>query len=70
MVSFAHADLGAGDPEQNDVFARALSPLIEAVMAPGGVMVASDAMYFDTLVQLDLPEGAMPDRAFMYQMPA
>ncbi len=68
-VSFAHADLGGHNPQKNDEFARAVSPLVESVMAPGGVMVASDRMYFDTLTELALPEGAMPDRAFIYQKP-
>lgn len=68
-VSFAHADLGGHNPKKNAGFARAVSPLIEAVMAPGGVMVASDRMYFDTLIELPRPEGAMPDRAFIYRKP-
>lgn len=68
-VSFAHADLGGHNLKKNDEFARAISPLVESVMAPGGVMVASDRMYFDTLVELPLPDGAMPDRVFMYQRP-
>lgn len=69
-ASFIHADLGGHDPKKNDVFARAVSPLIEASMAPGGVMVASDRMYFDGLIELERPEGAMKDRAFIYQRPA
>jgi len=69
VVSFAHADLGGHNLEKNDAFARAISPFVEAVMAPGGIMVASDRMYFDTMVELPRPQGAMPDRAFTYQMP-
>ncbi|MEP2919115.1 MAG: class I SAM-dependent methyltransferase [Sulfitobacter sp.] len=69
IVSFAHADLGGHNLEKNDEFARAISPAIETVMAPGGIMVASDAMYFDRLVELPLPEGAVEGRTFIYQCP-
>ncbi len=66
-VSFAHADLGGHNAQKNDTFARAISPLVEAMMAQGGIMVSSDRMYFDRLTELALPEGAMPGRAFIYQ---
>ncbi len=66
-VSFAHADLGGHDLQKNDAFAREISPLVEAILAPGGIMVSSDRMYFDTLVELSLPEDALPERAFIYQ---
>jgi len=65
-ASFAHADLGGHNLEKNDAFARAVSPLIEAVMAPKGIMVSSDRMYFETMTALPLPEGAMDGRAFIY----
>lgn len=66
-VSFAHADLGGHNLEKNDAFARLISPLIEVMIAPGGVMVSSDKMYFDALEQINLPEGAMDGRAFIYR---
>ncbi|KIN71190.1 class I SAM-dependent methyltransferase [Sulfitobacter guttiformis] len=69
-ASFIHADLGGHNPAKNDEFARTISPLIEGALAPGGIMVASDAMYFDGLTELPLPEGAFVDRAFIYQKPA
>jgi hypothetical protein len=69
IVSFAHADLGGHNLKKNDAFARAISPLVEAVMAPGGVMVSSDRMYFQSMTELPLPEGALPGRAFIYQNP-
>lgn len=69
IASFAHADLGGHNLKKNDEFARAISPSIEAVLAPGGIMVSSDAMYFEKLVELPRPEGAMEGRAFTYQMP-
>lgn len=62
-----HADLGGHDAQKNDVFARKISPLIEPLLATGGLMVSSDRMYFDTLVEIELPEGAVPGRCFIYK---
>lgn len=62
-----HADLGGHNAEKNDLFARRVSPVIEPLLAPGGVMVSSDRMYFETLEELDLPEGAVAGRCFLYR---
>ena len=61
-----HADLGGHNLEKNDLFARSVSPLIEALLAQGGIMVSSDRMYFDSLHELPTPEGAVAGRCFVY----
>jgi S-adenosylmethionine-dependent methyltransferase len=66
-ASLIHADLGGHDREKNDVFARRISPLVEPLLAQGGLMVASDRMYFEALKELPLPEGAVEGRCFIYQ---
>lgn len=66
-ASLVHADLGGHSPKKNDEFARFVSPLIEPLLASGGLMVASDRMYFDSLSEVSLPEGAIPDRCFIYR---
>ena len=66
-ISVAHADLGGHNLEKNDIFARKVSPLIEPLLAEGGLMVSSDRMYFETLREIELPEGAVPGRCFIYQ---
>lgn len=66
-ASLIHADLGGHNREKNDLFARKISPLIEPLLAPGGMMVSSDRMYFSALTELLLPEGAVPERCFVYQ---
>lgn len=68
-ASLVHADLGGHNLEKNDSFARKISPVIEPILAPGGLMVSSDRMYFDRLEELDLPEGAVPGRVFIYRQP-
>lgn len=62
-----HADLGGHDAARNDVFARKISPHVEPLLAEGGLMVASDRMYFDALVEQPLPDGAVPGRCFVYR---
>ena len=62
-----HADLGGHNATKNDEFARRVSPVIEPLLAQGGLMVSSDRMYFDTLTEIGLPEEAVPGRCFIYK---
>ena len=62
-----HADLGGHNAEKNDIFARKVSPLIEPLLAKGGLMVSSDRMYFDALKEIDLPDDAVQGRCFIYK---
>lgn len=64
-----HADLGGHNREKNDAFAQLLSPIVQPLLAPGGLMVSSDKMYFDELYKLPLPAGAVAGRCFIYQRP-
>ncbi|GHF40128.1 class I SAM-dependent methyltransferase [Seohaeicola zhoushanensis] len=66
-ASLVHADLGGHNLEKNDAFAQLISPLVEPLLAPGGLMVSSDRMYFDRLEELPLPPGAVPGRCFIYR---
>lgn len=69
-ASLIHADLGGHNAAKNDQFARKVSPVIAPLLAPGGLMVSSDRMYFDELVEIDLPEEAVEGRCFIYQKPS
>ncbi|MCV3270798.1 class I SAM-dependent methyltransferase [Roseobacter sinensis] len=62
-----HADLGGHNAEKNDLFARRISPVLSPLLAPGGLMVSSDRMYFDDLEEMPLPAGAVPGRCFIYR---
>lgn len=66
-ASLIHADLGGHNRQKNDTFARLVSPLIEPLLARGGLMVSSDRMYFEDLTELPLPSGAVEGRCFIYQ---
>ncbi|MEX0366083.1 MAG: class I SAM-dependent methyltransferase [Ruegeria sp.] len=62
-----HADLGGHNATKNDIFAQNISPVIEPLLAVGGLMVSSDKMYFDALFEQPLPAGAVPGRCFIYR---
>ena len=66
-ASLIHADLGGHDRTKNDAFARNISPVIEPMLAVGGLMVASDKMYFNELTEIELPADAVLGRCFIYQ---
>lgn len=66
-ASLIHADLGGHNLAKNDLFARKVSPLIEPLLAEGGIMVSSDRMYFESLKELPLAPGAVEGRCFIYQ---
>jgi hypothetical protein len=66
-AALIHADLGGHHAAKNDQFARRISPVIEPLLASGGLMVSSDRMYFDTLEVIDLPADAVPGRYFIYR---
>tara|TARA_R110002074_G_scaffold36953_10_gene100621 strand:+ start:6032 stop:6517 length:486 start_codon:yes stop_codon:yes gene_type:complete len=65
-ASLIHADLGGHNLAKNDAFARAISPLVEPLLAKGGLMVSSDKMYFDALKEMALPTDAVQGRCFIY----
>ncbi|WP_281993318.1 class I SAM-dependent methyltransferase [Sulfitobacter geojensis] len=65
-ASLIHADLGGHNPAKNDAFAKAISPLVEPLLTKGGLMVASDRMYFDGLTEQALPSDAVPNSCFIY----
>jgi hypothetical protein len=66
-AALIHADLGGHNAAKNDQFARDISPFVEPLLAVGGLMVASDRMYFNSLVEQPLPNGAVPGRCFIYR---
>lgn len=62
-----HADLGGHNAAKNVQFAKDVSPLIEPLLAVGGLMVSSDKMFFEALTEIELPKDAVPGRCFIYR---
>ncbi len=69
VASLIHADLGGHNAAKNVAFAKEVSPLIEPLLAPGGVMVSSDGMFFADLKDQPLPPDAVEGRCFIYRKP-
>lgn len=62
-----HADLGGHNAEKNVIFAKKISPVIEPLLAVGGLMVSSDRMFFANLEEVALPKDAVEGRCFIYK---
>lgn len=69
VASLIHADLGGHNAAKNVAFAREVSPLIEPLLASGGLMVSSDRMFFEHLEEQPLPAEAVEGRCFIYRQP-
>lgn len=65
-----HIDIGSGDEEANRNLARRLSPLLEALLQPGGILLGDRAFDMpscrDISAQTNVPEG----RYFVYRREA
>lgn len=64
-AAFIHVDLGSGDAAASEALARAITPDIARLMAPGAILVSDQPMPDPDLTPLDLPAGVEPDRYFM-----
>ena len=62
-----HVDIGTGDEDRNGALALRVSPLLEALLQPGGLLLADRAFALphcaDISVDRDVPEG----RYFVYR---
>lgn len=65
QAAFAHCDIGTGEKESNARLIATIAPMVDALMAPGGI-VCSDQEY--TVARWEaqpLPEGVQPGRYFV-----
>jgi hypothetical protein len=68
-AALVHNDLGSADPVGNAAIAGWLAPAIEAVAAPGAVVVTSFALPLAGAEVLPLPEGVSPGRYHAFRLP-
>ena len=68
LAALAHCDTGSGDSEASRQQAARLASLIDALMAPGGIVVSDQPMGMPRWQLLPLPDGVAPGRYYMWQV--
>ncbi len=67
QVVLAHCDVGTGNQATNREIAATIAPLLAKALAPGGTVIADQALASPALGAIDLPDGVAPGRYFMYR---
>lgn len=68
-AALVHADVGSGDEAANAALARLLSPLIEAVLRPGGILLADQNIGLPGWQDLPAPAGVPAGRYHIRRKP-
>ena len=66
-AALAHSDLGTGEQAANAALGRRLGPMLDGLMAPGGLVVANQKLDVPGWQLLADPPGVPPDRYFLYR---
>lgn len=69
-VAVCHADIGSGDEAASQALGAAIAPLVDALMAPGGIVVGDQMMQVSRWRDLPLPPGIEPGRYFIRRVEA
>lgn len=69
-VAICHADIGSGDEAASRALGAAIAPLIDALMAPGGIVVGDQVMAMARWEELPLPPGVEAGRYFIRRVGA
>jgi hypothetical protein len=66
-ASLIHADIGTGDEARNRIVAERLSPLMEPLLMPGGLVLADRPFRLPGCRDVSAEAGAEPGRYFCYR---
>lgn len=66
-TALAHIDIGTGDEEANRQLAQRLSPLIENLLQPGGLLLADRAFDLPSCTEISSETGVAEGRYFVYR---
>jgi len=66
-AALVHSDLGTGDRSANAALGARLAPALDALVAPGGLIVANQPLMAASWQRLPDPPGVPPDRYFLYR---
>lgn len=67
-VALCHADIGSGDERASRALASTIAPMIDRLMAAGGVVLGDQPMLIDRWAPLPLPEAIEAGRYFLYRV--
>ncbi len=67
-AALAHCDLGTSDKRKNAELAAQIAPLLDPLMAQGGIVVSNMPMIGNGWATLPEPPGVKPGRYFLYQI--
>jgi hypothetical protein len=68
-VALLHLDIGTGEAARNADLARALTPYVGSLLAPGGIALSDQELSWPEAEQVALPDGVAPGRSFLYRQP-
>jgi hypothetical protein len=66
-VALIHTDIGTGDEEANRQMALRLSPLLEALLQPGGLLLADRAFNLPSCTEISSRTNVPEGRYFVYR---
>ncbi len=66
-VTLLHNDLGTSDKAAYMELILKLTPLVEGIMVPGGIIVSNSEFNVGSWETLPLPEGVKPGRYYLYR---
>ncbi|MXQ09945.1 class I SAM-dependent methyltransferase [Microvirga makkahensis] len=66
-AALIHSDIGTGDEEANRVLAQRLSPLLETLLQPGGMIIADRAFDLPSCTDISSRTGVAEGRYFVYR---
>ncbi len=64
----AHTDLGTGEKEANQKLGEFLGPALDALLAPGALVLANQKLDVPRWTRLAEPPDVKPDRYFIYRV--
>ncbi len=69
-AALAHSDLGTGETEANAALGKRLGPALDRLIAPGGLVLANQALVVSGWQRLADPPGVQAERYFLYRKAA
>ena len=66
-AALIHSDIGTGDEEANRELAKRLSPLLETLLQPGGMILADRAFDLPSCTDISSRTGVAEGRYFVYR---